>query len=102
MKWSALAFIVLAALLAGACAPKVAPPAPAGALRYADFVFPAPPDRVGDARARARLESAWNRLQAGDLTGAGSGFAQLVQQQPAFYPAAVGLGYVLLAQGKPK
>jgi len=102
MTRSALAFIVLAAAVAGACAPKVAPPPTAGILRYPDFVFPAPPDRVGDARARARLQDGWSRLQAGDLTGAESVFGQLVRQQPAFYPGAVGLGYALLAQGKPK
>ena len=102
MKWTAAACIVLVALLAGACAPKVAPPATAGALRYPDFVFPAPPDRVGDARARASLEAAWSRLQAGDLAGADWDLTQLVRQQPAFYPAAVGLGYALLAQGKAK
>ena len=103
MKRSALAIIVLATALAGACAPKTAPPPPApGALRYPDFVYPAPPVRVGDARARARLQESWGRLQAGDLRGAESAFAQLVGQEPAFYPAAVGLGYTLLAQGRPK
>jgi tetratricopeptide (TPR) repeat protein len=102
MRRSALACIVFAAALAAACAPKVAPPPAAGALKHPDFVFPAPPDRVGDARARARLEDGWNRLQTGDLRGAEAAFGQLIAQQPVFYPAAVGLGYALLAQGKPK
>lgn len=102
MTQRALAFIVLAVALGSACAPKVAPPKAAGVLRYPDFVYPAPPERVGDARARARLQEGWSRLQAGDLKGAESAFGQLVQQQPAFYPAAVGLGYALLAQSKPK
>jgi len=102
MRRPALAFMVLAAALAGACAPKVAPPPAAGMLKYPDFVYPAPPDRAGDARARARLEDGWNRLQAGDLRGAETALAQLAGQQPAFYPATVGLGYALLAQGRPK
>jgi tetratricopeptide (TPR) repeat protein len=102
MTRSALAFVLLVTALAGACAPKVAPPPATGVLRYPDFVFPAPPDRVGDARARARLQDGWSRLQAGDLTGAESVLGQLVRQQPAFYPGAVGLGYALLAQGRPK
>ena len=102
MTRRALAFIVIAVALGSACAPKVAPPKAAGVLRYPDFVYPAPPERVGDARARARLQEGWSRLQAGDLKGAESAFGQLVQQQPAFYPAAVGLGYALLAQSKPK
>jgi tetratricopeptide (TPR) repeat protein len=102
MNRPTLAVIVLMAALAGACAPKVAPPPAAGALKYPDFIYPAPPDRVGDVRARARLEDGWNRLQAGDLRGAEAALGQLAGQQPAFYPAAVGLGYALLAQGKSK
>jgi len=102
MRRSLLAIIVISAALGGACAPKVAPPPAAGALRYPDFVYPAPPDRVGDAQTRATLQEGWNRLQTGDLKGAEAAFAQVVRQQPAFYPAAVGLGYSLLAQGKPK
>jgi tetratricopeptide (TPR) repeat protein len=101
MRRSAIAIIVLTAL-AVSCAPKVAPPAAPGAARYPDFVYPAPPDRVGDARVRERLQEGWGRMQAGDLRGAEAAFAQLVRQEPAFYPASVGLGYALLAQGKTK
>jgi tetratricopeptide (TPR) repeat protein len=102
MNRSLAALIALVAALAGACAPKVAPPAVPGAPKFPDYVFPAPPDRVGDARARARLDEGWQRLQAGDLRGAEAVFAQLAGQQPAFFPASVGLGYALLAQGRPK
>jgi len=103
MTRTAVALIAVVAALAGACAPKVAPPPPAaGALRYPDFVFPAPPDRLGDARTKARHQDAWNRMQTADLVGAESGFVELIRLQPAFYPASVGLGYTLLARGKPK
>jgi tetratricopeptide (TPR) repeat protein len=102
MKRAALVLIVFLAALAGACAPKAAPPRAVATLRYPDFVFPAPPNRVGDARARARLDEGWGRLQAGDLKGAEAAFGQLVRQQPAYYPAVVGLGYALVAQGMPK
>jgi tetratricopeptide (TPR) repeat protein len=102
MNRSLAALIALVAALAGACAPKVAPPAVPGAPKFPDYIFPAPPDRVGDARARARLDEGWQRLQAGDLRGAEAVFAQLAGQQPAFFPASVGLGYALLAQGRPK
>jgi tetratricopeptide (TPR) repeat protein len=94
--------MVLLAALAGACAPKAAPPLPTGAPRYPDFVYPAPQDRAGDARAHAGHESAWARLQSGDLRGAESAFTQLAAQHPAFYPSAVGLGYTLLAEGRLK
>jgi Tfp pilus assembly protein PilF len=103
MMRTVLVLLLIVAALAAACAPKVAPPPPvAGALRYPDYVYPAPPVRVGDARARARLTDGWSRLQAGDPKGAETAFGQLVQQQPDFYPAAVGLGYASLAQGRPK
>ena len=102
MRHPVLACVVLMAAAVGACAPKVAPPSTVGAPKYPDFVYPAPPDRVGDARARALLEDGWNRLQAGDLRGAEAALAPLAGQQPAFYPAAVGLGYTLLAQNRPK
>ena len=102
MKRPVVALAVVVALLAGACAPKVAPPLPAGVLRYPDFAFPAPPARLGDASTRAALEDAWSRMQAADLKGAEAGFGRLLTRQPGFYPAAVGLGYVLVAQGRPK
>ena len=103
MNRSLATLVVLLAALAGACAPKVAPPtAVPGTPKYPDYVFPAPPDRVGDARARARLDDGWRLLQAGDLRNAEAAFAELAAQQPAFYPASAGLGYTLLAQGRPK
>jgi tetratricopeptide (TPR) repeat protein len=96
------ALLLIAVAAATACAPKTAPPPSSGALRYPDYVYPAPPIRVGDARTRARLTEGWNRLQAGDLAGADASLGELARQQPDFYPAAVGLGYVALAQGRPK
>jgi tetratricopeptide (TPR) repeat protein len=77
------------------------PPALTGP-RYPDFVFPAPPAKVGDAITRARHDAAWRSLQLGDLRAAESEFAAVVKQRPAFFPASVGWGYVLVAAGKPK
>jgi len=103
MTRAALALLLLAAVLGASCAPKTAPPpAAAGALKYPDYVYPAPPARIGDARARARLTEGWNALQSGDLKGADTVLGQLAGQQAGFYPAAVGHGYVALAQGRPK
>jgi tetratricopeptide (TPR) repeat protein len=102
MTRAALALLVTAAILGASCAPKTAPPPASGALKYPDYIYPAPPARVGDARARARLTEGWNALQSGDLKGADAVLGQLIRQQAGFYPAAVGLGYVALAQGRPK
>lgn len=102
MTRAAVTLVAMAAVLAGACAPKVTPPATVGALRYPDYVFPVLPDRLGDARTGSRHQAAWSQLQNGNLKGAETAFAQIIRQQPAFYPSAVGMGYTLLAQGKPK
>lgn len=102
MNRTLVALIAVVMALAWACAPKVAPPPTPGTMKYPDYVFPVPPDRLGDGRARAGLDLAWARLQAGDARGAEAEFARLAAQQPAFYPASVGLGYALLAQGRPK
>jgi tetratricopeptide (TPR) repeat protein len=102
MKRATMAGVALIAVLAGACAPRVAvPPAPTGP-RYPDFVYPAPPAKVGDQRTRARHDAAWRWLQLGDLPTAESEFAAVLKQSPTFFPAAVGWGYVLVAGGKPK
>jgi tetratricopeptide (TPR) repeat protein len=94
--------VALIAVLGGACAPRVTvPPAPTGP-RYPDFVYPAPPAKVGDQRTRARHEAAWRWLQLGDLRTAENEFAAVLKQSPTFFPAAVGWGYVLVAGGKPK
>jgi tetratricopeptide (TPR) repeat protein len=102
MRRRSLAFLLIISALAGACAPRVTiPPAPTGP-RYPEFVYPSPPDTTGDPRTRARHEAAWRWLQLGDLRAAEREFAAVVKQSPSFYPASVGWGYVLLANGKPK
>ena len=94
--------VILMLAAAVACATKpVVPPATTGP-KYPDFAYPAPPDRVGDERTRARHERAWQLLQIGDLRTADRELAELLGKAPAFYPGAVALGYVLVAEGKPK
>ena len=98
----AVAAAVVISVAAGACVrPVTSPPPPAG-TRFPDFVYPAPFDGSGDQRARQRLDAAWQRLQAGDVSGAEAAFAGIVSQRPGYYPAAVGWGYALLAQGRSK
>jgi tetratricopeptide (TPR) repeat protein len=87
-------------VLASACAPK-APPAPVGAPKHPDFLFPAPPAGTVPAQV-GRLERGWQYLQLGDLRNAEREFATALKQQPAFYPAEAALAYLVLARGNEK
>jgi tetratricopeptide (TPR) repeat protein len=102
MMRARILLILIVAALAWSCAAKAPVAPPSTGPRYPDFTSPAPPDRVGDERTRARHERAWQMLQAGDVRGASKEFLELTQRAPSFYPAAVGLGYALVADGKPK
>ena len=97
-----LLLLVVLALAAWNCATKPAVPPATTGPRYPDFTYPAPPDRVGDERVRAQHQRAWQVLQVGDLRAASREFSAIVQRTPAFYPAAAGLGYVHMAEGRQK
>ena len=76
----------------------VTAPAPMGAPKYADFVFPTAPANLGpqdlvDAHARA-----WQFLQAGDTKEADRDFGSILKISPGFYPAEAGLGYSAFAR----
>jgi tetratricopeptide (TPR) repeat protein len=96
--------VVMLALTAAACTPKSAAPPPVNvAPKYPAFPTPDVPAALKatpDVRDRQAL--AWRRLQAGDLRGAQRDFSALLKQQPAFYPAETGLGYVALADRQHK
>jgi tetratricopeptide (TPR) repeat protein len=93
---------VVALVAAGACTPKTLPPANV-APKYPAFPTPDVPAALKvTAEVRDSHALAWRRLQAGDLRGAQRDFAALVKQQPTFYPAETGLGYVALADGQYK
>lgn len=89
-------------LVLSACAPKVPPPVAPGAPRYPDFVYPAPPDAVGDAKLLDRHATAWRLLQAGDIREAARQFSDIVRRTPAFYPSQAGLAYTLVAEARHK
>jgi tetratricopeptide (TPR) repeat protein len=95
-----VAAAVLAGLcLAAACAKKpVAVPVPAGAPRFADFVYPAGPAALGGPAVWEQQKTAWAILQSGDTRGAERAFAAILKETPGFYPAEAGLGYVSLAK----
>lgn len=91
---------VLAVLLtlAGCAKKAVTVPAPAGAPRFADFVFPAAGPDLAAAGVLSRHVAAWQTLQSGDAKAAEREFAEILKQAPDFYPADAGLGYAALAR----
>ena len=97
-----VAVLAVLAALSWTCATRPLVPPPTTGPRYPDFTDPTPPDRVGDDKVRGRHERAWQMLQAGDVHGASREFQAIVQRTPTFYPSAVGLGFALVADGKPK
>lgn len=71
------------------------PPAMPSAPRYPDvpaLTVPAP--LVVPPDVRDRHDTAWRRLQAGDLRGAVRDYSAALVASPGFYPAEAGLGYV--------
>ena len=93
-----IAVLVLMAA-AAACAKKpAAVPVPAGAPRFAEFVYPAGPETLGTPATWEQHKTAWTILQTGDTKAAERAFAAILKQAPAFYPAEAGLGYASLAQ----
>ena len=85
--------------LAGCAKKPATAPAPAGAPRFADFVFPAAAAGPGAApRSCDQHRAAWQMLQAGDTKSAERDFTAVLKQAPDFYPAEAGLGYAALAR----
>jgi len=68
--------------------------------RYPDFVFPVVPSAYMDSAVAGENQNAWTFLQVGDLVEAEQRFAGLLGDNPDFYPAATGLGWVDIAQGE--
>lgn len=84
---------VLAA--AGACASGPAKPATPSTPAYRDLpLLTVPVTLKASPDVLAQHEAAWRRLQSGDLARASREFADLLRREPAFYPAAAGLGYL--------
>jgi tetratricopeptide (TPR) repeat protein len=97
----ACALVTALTVIAPACASNARPSTPADVVtpRFADFPMPVvPPGLAAPPERASRHEAAWKRLQAGDLAAAEREFTALLQEDPAFYPAAAGLGFVALAR----
>lgn len=99
LRVAALSGVALAMLATAACAPSKPPVLPApGTPKYPDFIYPVPPARLASPAAAVRHHTAWQALQAGDLRGAERDFTATLKQEPGFFPAEAGLGYVALAR----
>ena len=91
--------IVVLALLAASCAPRIAePPALPAALKYADFMYPAVPPQFKTTREAVRIDRGWRFLQNGDERSAEREFAEALKRAPVLYPARAGAAYVALAR----
>jgi tetratricopeptide (TPR) repeat protein len=94
MRSRAAAFIIVLALTAAGCASAPRRSGPA----YPDLVAPEIPAWMPLAADLRQLHTdAWQRLQAGDVRGANTAYAAVLQKQPTFYPAETGLGLAALA-----
>lgn len=92
------ATLAAAAVVAAAACTVYPPPAVVSAPEYPDFPPLVVPAGLAPAPGIAeRHDVAWRRLQTGDLAGARRDYGAILQQQPAFYPAIAGLGYVAMA-----
>jgi len=97
----AAALLALACSLAAApgCAPKTVTVAPAPtAPVFPELVYPGVPAALAGVPAAVTHEVAWQSLQAGDVRAAERTFAAALKQQPTFYPAEAGLGYIALTR----
>ncbi len=95
---SLLAVALLAALVASCAKKPVALPEPAGAARFADFVFPEAAADLAAADVLNQHRATWQVLQSGDIRAAERDFSAILKQTPMFYPAEAGLGYAALAR----
>lgn len=98
MRWGRAAACALAAvaLLASACAKRVAPPVPEGE----DYVYPAfAPGEVTATESKA-LQEAWKDVLGGDSGSAVRRYEKLLKAHPALAPAEVGRAYASLRAGR--
>jgi tetratricopeptide (TPR) repeat protein len=97
MRHSA-ACVAIVLLFAG-CASAPPPPPVVTAPRFPAYPMPEVPPSLGAAKdVLDRHDIAWRRFQSGDVGGAARDFAALLKEQPAFYPAQAGLGFLDLAE----
>ena len=91
-------FLLAAALLTSACAPKIVPPPVVTAPRFPDFIRPTTPPAAASTAAAINADRGWAFLQNGDLKTAEHEFTAALKNDPGFYPAETSLGYLELAR----
>jgi tetratricopeptide (TPR) repeat protein len=95
----ALATALGSLLLFAGCASHRAPAPVAAAPKYPSYTQPeVPADLSVTPTVRREYDVAWQRLQAGDLQAATAALADVVAQNPGFYPAEAALGDLALVQ----
>jgi tetratricopeptide (TPR) repeat protein len=87
-----LGLIAAVFTVAAGCTPKTPPVvAPSAAWRV-----PAIPSDLSADPQRARFDTAWRRVQRGDIGGGEKVFEDIARRSPGFYPAVVSLGELRL------
>ena len=81
-----------------ACGPRT-PPAPvAGPPKFPDYpALDVPAGLKVAPTLQALHDTAWLRLQSGDLRGAARDYQRVLKTAPEFYPSQAGLGFAALA-----
>jgi tetratricopeptide (TPR) repeat protein len=95
-------WLLVLAVLVGACAPKIAPAPVVTAPKFPDFIRPSVPPSLAGTPAAASESRGWEYLQAGDLRSAERELAAALKVEPSFYPAETSLGYLELARKEPR
>lgn len=97
-RWKMVAIVGIALALP-ACASRRPPASPPAAPKYPAYVKPPVPGGLPVAPAvLQRYDQAWQRLQAGDVKGAGRDYTEILRLAPDFYPADTALGDVALIE----
>jgi len=93
--------VVAVALIAAAGCVSAPPAGPSKSPTFPALVTPVIPKTLTvSADVRQRSDTAWARVQAGDMRGATRDYTEILKTTPSFYPAEVGLGFVALAGRK--
>lgn len=100
MRMRHLAWIVVLATGAAACA-KPAPPAMPAAPKFADVPGLEIPAGVAvTPEIEARHTAGWRRFQSGDLRGAARDYSAALALKPDFFPSQAGMGYIAFQEEK--